>query len=248
MKKREKEEKKIYASFHDIPPREYMYFPKGKIQSGKPGKFSRVEINHLVISMLVLTIAFSFALTPNNLIAGLSGGFNPGLLPLGMAMSFLGIITAFFFHEMSHKVIAQKHGLWAEYRMFPQGLLLALLLGVLTGFVFAAPGAVMFRGGSRDFETGKIAMAGASANIVIALITLPIYLFVFFEDPIFGPIFGFICFINAFLALFNLLPFGPLDGTKIIRWNATVWVIMFIVAISIVVTIYPKIPDILSNL
>lgn len=240
MKKKVKEEKKIYTSFHDIPPRDYMYFPKGTIEVSKPGKFSRVEINHLIISMLVLTIAFAFALTPNNLIAGLSSGFNLGILPFGIAMSFLAIVTAFFFHEMSHKLMAQKHGLWAEYRMFPKGLLLSLFLGVITGFVFAAPGAVMFRGDSRDFETGKIAMAGPLANIVIALITLQIYLFVFFEDTILGPIFGFICFINAFLALFNLLPFGPLDGTKIIRWNATVWVIMFIIALPLVVIILPR--------
>jgi len=43
------EKRKIYTSFHDIPPREYMYFPKGTLDVGKPGKFSRIEINHLII-------------------------------------------------------------------------------------------------------------------------------------------------------------------------------------------------------
>ena len=64
------EEKKIYTSFHDIPPREYMYFPKGTLDPGKPGRFSGVEIAHLLISMGVLTIAFSFALTNNNIFFG----------------------------------------------------------------------------------------------------------------------------------------------------------------------------------
>ena len=36
------EEKKHYKSFHDIPPRDYMYFPKGTIDLGKPGEFSRI--------------------------------------------------------------------------------------------------------------------------------------------------------------------------------------------------------------
>lgn len=234
------QKRRIYTSFHDIPPREYMYFPKGVLEVGKPGRFSIIEIRHLLISMGVLTLAFTFALTRNNLISGFSNGFNPSILPYGIAISFLGIVTAFFFHEISHKFMAQKHKLWAEYRMFPQGLSLALILGILTPFVFAAPGAVMFMGGSRYHETGKIAMAGPLANIIVAMITLPIYLFVVFEESVLGQIIGFICLINAFLATFNLLPFDPLDGVKIIRWNATVWVISLIIAIVTLILILPK--------
>lgn len=232
-------ERKVYTSFHDIPPREYMYFPKGTIEVGKPGKFSRIEVYHLLISMVGLTIAFTLALTGNNLITGLQNGFNPGILPYGLTISFLGIVTAFFFHEISHKFMAQKYGLWAEYRMFPQGLSLALLLGALTPFVFAAPGAVMFRGDSRTFETGLIASAGPLANIVIAFVTFPLYLFVFIENQI-GQILGFVCLINAFLATFNLLPFGPLDGGKIIRWNATVWIVMLIISTTMLMLVLSK--------
>lgn len=235
------QERKIYTSFHDIPPREYMYFPKGTLEMGKPGKFSRIEITHLLISMGVLTIVFAFIITQNNLFWGLiNGGFNLNILPYGLILSFLGILTAFFFHELLHKFMAQKYGLWAEYRMFSQGLRLALLLGVFTPIVFAAPGAVMFRGGSRAFETGQIALAGPLTNMLIAMITLPIYIFVLFEESTIGQIVAFICLINAFLATFNLLPFGPLDGVKIIRWNATVWIVLFILAIVILMLIFPR--------
>lgn len=229
-------DKKVYTSFHDIPPREYMYFPKGTMEVSKPGNFSRIEIQHLFISIIVLTFAFTFALTPFNFLKG----FNINNLVYGLVLSFLGISTAFFFHEMSHKFTAQKFGLWAEYRMFPQGLLLASVLGIFTGFVFAAPGAVMFQGGSKNYETGRIAMAGPLSNIIIASVTLSLYLFIFYEIEIIGEIIAFICFINAFLAVFNLLPFGPLDGTKIIRWNATVWVILLIFSILLLTQILPK--------
>ena len=235
------QEKKIYTSFHEIPPREYMYFPKGSLDAGKPGRFSRIEIRHLLISIGILTIAFAFALSGNNLITGAQNGFRIDNFVFYIPLSFLGILTAFFFHELSHKFMAQKHGLWAEFRMFPQGLYLALFLGIFTPFVFAAPGAVMFRGGSRTYETGQIAMAGPLANIIIALITFPLYLNVFYNTPI-GTIFGFICLINAFLAMFNLLPFGPLDGTKIIRWNATIWIILLIFSIILLTQIFQKNP------
>ncbi len=235
------QERKIYTSFHDIPIRDYMYVPKGTLEIGRPGKFSKIEIKHLLISMGVLTVAFTLALTRNNLLTGFSEGFQPNIIPYGLAISFIGIVTAFFFHEISHKFMAQKHGLWAEFRMFPQGLYLALFLGIFTPFVFAAPGAVMFRGGARSYETGQIAMAGPLANIIIAAITFPLYISVFYESFI-GPILGFICLINAFLAMFNLLPFGPLDGLKIIIWNATIWIILFIISISILMVIFTRFP------
>jgi len=65
-------EKKIYESFHEIPIRDYMYFPKGSIETAKPGKFSRIEIKHLLISIFVLTFAFSLSLSGNNIIEGLT--------------------------------------------------------------------------------------------------------------------------------------------------------------------------------
>jgi len=232
------EDKKIYPSFHDLSPREYMYFPKATIDPVKPGKFSRVEITHILISMIVLTFAFAIALPKDTI---LSGNFKFEDFPYYLLLSFLGIATAFFFHEMSHKFMAQKYGLWAEYRMFPMGLLLALILS-FTGFVFAAPGAVMFLGGSRDYETGKIAMAGPLANIIIAMIMLPLYLFVFFESLQIASILNFIIMINLILATFNLLPLGPLDGTKIIKWSATVWITMLIISITLLVLLFTGLP------
>ena len=235
------EEKKVYTSFHDIPIRDYMYFPKGTLEVGKPGKFSRVEILHLLVSIFVLTIAFSFALSGNNILNGLSAGFKLDNLIFFIPLSFLGITTAFFFHELSHKFMAQRHGLWSEYRMFPQGLFLALFLGILTPFVFAAPGAVMFRGGAKTYETGQIAASGPLANIIIAIVTFILYNSVFYESQV-GSIIGFICMINAFIATFNLLPLGPLDGLKIIRWNATVWIIMLIVSLFLLTIFLTKAP------
>ena len=227
------EKRKIYTSFHDVPVRDYMYFPKGTLETGKPGKFSRIEATHILISILVLTIAFSFCIS-----GGLIFNRNLDLIIRSIPYAFAGVLTAFFFHELSHKLMAQKFGLWAEYRLFPLGLLLALVISVFTGFVFAAPGAVMFMGGARYHETGRIAMAGPLANIIVASITLPLYFLLF--DTQFGAIIGFICLINTILAVFNLLPFGPLDGVKIIRWNATVWVLLLIVAIILLAFIIPR--------
>ena len=129
--------------------------------------------------------------------------------------------------------------------MFPKGLILSVILALFTGIVFAAPGAVMFRGETRRFEMGRIATAGALANIIIAAITLPLYVFVFFEMEMIGKIVGFVCLVNALLATFNLLPFGPLDGAQVIRWHGIVWAVLFSIAIVITVTIFPIMPSFL---
>lgn len=73
----------------------------------------------------------------------------------------------------------------------------------------------------RDLKYGslKVAIAGPGINLLIALI---LGLILRFLSPVLLnynsnlPFFlGFIVYVNIFLALFNLLPFPPLDGSKI---------------------------------
>jgi Zn-dependent protease len=229
---------KIYSSFHDLSPREYMYFPKGSLESGPVGKFSSLEIKHLLFAIVVLTFSFAVAFSGNNL---LLRRFDIMRLLFSLPIAFLGIITAFFVHELSHKFMAQKYGLWSEFRMNTQGLLLSFIFAIFTGFVFAAPGAVMFQGDTRTFETGRIAVAGPLANLVIASITFVVYRFFLFDSSI-GKIIGFVCLINALLAAFNLLPFGPFDGYKVIRWNGIIWAGFFILSLVLLFFILPIAP------
>ena len=44
--------------------------------------------------------------------------------------------------------------------------------------------------------------------------------------------------INAFMALFNVIPFGVLDGLKVFRWSKPVWLILFAVSALITAVSY----------
>lgn len=204
--------RKVYYSFHDIPASYGGYETYG----GRRGiTFSRTEIIHILIAMATLTVAFSFVFVPYPPLKNIASAVR--MMPL----SFLAIATAFFCHETAHKYMGQKYGYWSEFRMFPQGLFLAMVLGITIGIVFAAPGAVQIWGRPDREESGKISAAGPATNIVISVIFSVIG---FASTGNIASIAYFVAYINAFLALFNLLPFGPLDGLKVFRWRTDVWI------------------------
>ncbi len=196
--------------------------------------FSAREVRDIVIAWLGLGIAFFLANT-GGLIGGFSGQisvqdgnkivvFSP-LTVIALSLATVG--AGFVLHELMHKFTSERYGFRAQFRMWPQGLLLALLLSAFTGFVFAAPGATYIEGyGIRTKENGVISIAGPLTNIVIALIFFPL-IFINGGSPIVFEA-GFLgSYINIFLAAFNLLPIMPLDGAKVWRWNKMIWLGVF---------------------
>lgn len=180
------------------------------------------EVRDILLSMLVIAIAFAWPGFP--------------LPPLiWIAISFAAVIiavgTGFVLHELAHKYAAIHYGSHAEYFAWPAGLGLALLLSFVTngGFVFAAPGAVYIFGENLGRkENGIISAAGPLTNIIIAVLFLVVSILVMPVAPLIGAIASIGMRVNLFLAAFNLLPFGPLDGTKVISWNPIVWGILFV--------------------
>ena len=76
----------------------------------------------------------------------------------------------FILHELAHKFVAIRYGFYAEFRMWFEGFIFALITAFILGLVFVAPGAVYIHGEyiSRE-QNGKISIAGPLVNIVLAL-------------------------------------------------------------------------------
>jgi Zn-dependent protease len=135
-------------------------------------RFSGRELREIAISVLVLTIAFTFLFSGG--LDGLPAALADMTFAYYFVISFLAVLTAFFFHEMAHKFLAQKYGCWAEFHYYFFGLVLALLTSAV-GIIFAAPGAVIIGGHITREQNGKISAAGPAANVSIGAIFVAFY-------------------------------------------------------------------------
>lgn len=181
------------------------------------------ESNDIIIAVLVLTMAFTLMI---------NGGITrfPGikLLELDVLVGFSVTVTAFLLHELAHRTVARKLGAVAFFKLWPVGILMALITSVF-GFIFAAPGAVQFAGLYDRESEGKIALAGPGTNIIIGVIAFAAYLFS--GTGVLPYILGWVALLNLWFALFNLIPFPPLDGSKVFYWNSKIFVAVFLIAI-----------------
>jgi Zn-dependent protease len=194
--------------------------------------FSPKELKHLIpAALLILGIGFSYVLY--NSVLGDNYFFRIGWGWTEMSIFALLLTASFLTHEFAHKFTAQLRGLWAEFRLTTWGAVLTLI-SVFTPFRLIAPGAVMIAGQARLKEIGEISIAGPITNISFSLLFL-----VLANLPIpfaYVVLFFLLASFNAFIAVFNLIPFGIFDGYKIFSWNKGVWAVAF--AASAALTIY----------
>ena len=181
--------------------------------------FGRTEAYEISISIIVLTFSFAIVFS-----GGINGVFSDTSLfvKYTLPLAFLSIFTAFFLHEMGHRILARHYGCWSEFRMWKEGLLFALFTAFI-GFVFAAPGAVYISGMITREQNGKISAAGPLVNVIIAFLMIGTAII---TSPFIAKIALFIAWINIFLAGFNLIPFPPLDGSKVLKWGIIPYLLM----------------------
>jgi Zn-dependent protease len=181
------------------------------------GTIGRREARDLLAAWAALGVAFAA------FFAGGWPGVRRGGLTAGLVVtSLLTASVGFLLHELAHKVVAIRFGQRAAFRADYNMLALAVL-GALAGFLFAAPGAVVHRGRITARENGLIALAGPATNVALAVAFLPALVLPLGDVGTYGVL------INAGLAGFNMLPFGPLDGRTVLRWSKSVFAAAFAV-------------------
>jgi len=195
------------------------------VQPQKKIRFSMKEIQHLALaSLLVIAVGLSLAIYYT-------------VEPIQLASFTIIIFISFMTHEMAHKAVAQRHGFWAEFRLNVLGAVLTLISVISPLFKLISPGAVMISGVFDKKNVGKISIAGPLTNLLLSAS----FLAVAFAFPQFSLIFELGAAINAWIALFNLIPFAILDGYKIFQWNKVIWALAFSASLILTLVLYQMI-------
>ncbi|MFW6285869.1 MAG: site-2 protease family protein [Nanoarchaeota archaeon] len=180
--------------------------------------FSTLEFKHLTIAFFMITLT----------IMALQRGFlnqsNQINLVSFIIIFFFSVGLGFLLHELAHKLIAQYYGFISEFRADFFMLFLSFLVASIFHVTFLAPGAVMILGRPTIKQNGKISVAGPLVNLSLALIY--ILLFVLLSpvpDSFLYILLSVGILVNAFLGIFNMLPFWILDGKKVWAWNKPIY-------------------------
>jgi Zn-dependent protease len=182
----------------------------------------REEIRDIIIATAVLAFAFANV-------------FFTGFSIAGFVIALLVVAVVFVAHELGHRTLARRYGCFAEFRVWPFGLLLAVVTSFF-GFIFAAPGAVYISPIVRERfafritrltprEYGHIALSGPVVNIALGMAFAALFWLLPYTLLLLIARFSF------FLAMFNLFPFAPLDGQKVLSWSWRAWAAALAMAI-----------------
>lgn len=209
--------------------------------------FSGVEMLHLALGVVGITVAFALVLGGRQECRGgalvcedmVDVDRLLALLPYAAAV----VLPAFVLHELAHKIVAQQKDMWAEFRANYFGLTGGLLLTAVFKVLLSVPGAVYIVGNASRRDAGVISIVGPMVNLTLGYAAYLLdFVFPNVDIPSAGEfgvssLWELIVFANALLAGFNMLPIGPLDGRKVWRWSITGFFGMWALIVALVLLV-----------
>jgi len=201
-----------------------------------PTLTSSTEVLHLVAgSLIVMAVGLSLYGSGLEWITML---FKQPLVMLGSAVVFTVIFVS---HELAHKAAARWFGLWAEFRLNLIGVAFTLMTIASPLVKIISPGTVVISGAISQRMLGATALAGPSVSMLFTGLFLALHLYV----PVSSLTSALLraATLSAWIALQNLIPFGMLDGAKILRWSKAVWAVSFAVSAMLLAAAIWSLPD-----
>ena len=193
------------------------------------GQINAKEEKDLLIAVAALAAAYAVV---GNLIHS-----NFGAIPEAFCIAIITIGISIVVHEMAHKYTAIKYGLQSHFEKDNMMLAAGLVFAIM-GTFFAAPGAAMVYGNPNRNQLGWIKAAGSISNL---LLCIPFGMMMAYGLIANGSLIAMIGIagvtINAYLAAFNQIPFGVLDGAAVMPWNWKIWLSIILIAIGIIVVL-----------
>jgi Zn-dependent protease len=161
------------------------------------------------------------------------------MFPLAAIITIVILVFSAILHEVAHGFVADKLGdptarLMGRLTLDPRKHIDPFMSIILPLLLFLSNSGIIFGGAKPvpvdpfNLKDGRkdialVSLAGPATNIVLAIIGSIIFkllfpgqsLFLAQQGSLIGYIVGTMIHINLLLAIFNLLPIPPLDGSKI---------------------------------
>ena len=144
-----------------------------------------------------------------------------------MAATLLAVLLAITLHELAHGYVAYCLGdntakaagrltLNPLAHLDPIGALMMLIAGF--GWAKPVPVNPFFFKGNRTTGMMLVSLAGPLVNLIVAYIAYAVYVAGqgFYTVPFLNQFLNYCIILNVFLAVFNLIPIPPWDGSKIL--------------------------------
>ncbi len=172
----------------------------------------------LALAALMLGVGGLEAFTPHGVASGLVSG----------------VAIGFIVHEAAHRNVARRAGMHSEFVASPIGILITVLSAV-SPIKILAPGYVQVwgyrfnpTGAMRSVEAGPLSNVLLSVLLTTAALLIPRGAHPGLHSWLLGA-----GGINAWLALFNLLPIPPLDGYKLFNSSRRRWALLMLASVII---------------
>lgn len=126
-------------------------------------------------------------------------------------------VPAILFHELAHKFSAIFLGVNATFQIFPLGILLGIFLRLIySPFLLLAPGYVeLSESVLSPQQVAIISFSGPFINLLLWIIPALVLKFKKDVSRTNKIILFYTSLLNMWLFIFNMLPFPPLDGSKV---------------------------------
>lgn len=199
-----------------------------KATRGSVLSYRLMDLNEPV-ALAITILAISLVFGSRYLLIGELTGF--------VIVSFI-VSLSIVIHELSHKYTAIHLGCYSRYVLHPLGLILTLVSAIpFIPIKIIMPGVTLVSLYTYDpFIVRKIngltSLAGPLSNIVLALVAIAMNSLTYPYLPLLWRVVLILMLrVNSWIALFNLIPIPPLDGSKVLSWNPLIWITLFILSV-----------------